>query len=390
MSMAMLKSGLSPIALEFGASSLKALQLAGGERPSVVAAAQLDTPGELLDSDEARLQFQLEGIAGLLKGAGFKGKRVVCSVTATRTFVQHLHVPKVDGVSTDQAIKMKLRELLERSPREIILKTVEIGEVVRESGKMIEVLCIAMPREVVLGHMQSLRSARLEVVGIFSEHMAAVRPFESSSGRGSGSGGCTMLVDLGYATTKAMITHGGALRFAKSIALGGRDFDRVLSRDRSVPLAIARNQRCGIYAVAGAGGRSIESQGAEASGRGEDSETEGGGGGGALAEALGALPEGFCRKRTRLLIEELGRAVAYHGALFASKRPSKVVFFGGEARRSEFVRALATGLGMRSFVGDPMALIDGTDTAACTNVCLAAAQPGWTVPLGLCLSPTDL
>lgn len=395
MSNGVLKSGVSPIAVDFGGSSLKVLQLAGGDTPSVIAAAALDTPNELLDNDEARLQFQLEGIGGLLKGAGFKGKRVVCTVSATRTFVQQIHVPRVDGMNSDQAVKMKLRELLERSPREIILKTIEIGELVRDGSKMTELLCIAMPRETVLGHMQSMRSARLEVVGIFSEHIAAIRSFDALTRRAKDETQASLYVDLGYATTKVMITHGRELRFAKTISIGGRDFDRVLSREKSVSLSIARNQRCGIYAMAGGAAAGGDAWGGATAGdansnNSTQTDTDGELAACSVAECMEALPEGYCRVRARLLCDELNRAIAYHAAVFPSRRIARTVYFGGEARQVALPRLLASSAGLRSFVADPMALVDGVDRAASTNVCLASDQPGWTVPLGLCLSPTDL
>jgi Tfp pilus assembly PilM family ATPase len=397
MSIGVLKSGVSPIAVEFGGSSLKALQLAWGETPSVIAAAALDTPNELLENDEARLQFQLDNVGSLLRGAGFKGRRVVCTVSATRTFVQQLHVPRVEGMSTDHAIKIKLRELLERSSREIILKTIEVGELIRDGSKMVELLCIAMPRETVLGHMQSLRNAKLEIVGIFSEHIAAVRAFDLVTRRASDDRLTSLYVDLGYATTKVMITHGKELRFAKTIAIGGRDFDRVLSRLNSVPLSIARNQRCGLYAVAGSPPIGINSSAnriagpsaAVASGESEPV-TSDEAPPRTFEECLDDLPEGFCRTRVRLLSEELNRAIAYHGALFPSRRIARAVFFGGESRTRALPTALAVNAGVRGFVSNPLALIDGVESAACTNVCLETAQPAWAVPLGLCLSPTDL
>lgn len=406
MSIGMLKSGVSPIAVEFGGSSLKALQLAWGETPSVIAAASLDTPNELLDNDEARLQFQLDGVASLLKGAGFKGKRVVCTVSATRTFVQQLHVPKIEGMSTDSAIKMKLRELLERSPREIILKTIEIGEIIRDGTKMVELLCIAMPRETVLNHMQSLRSAKLEVVGIFSEHIAAIRSFDMVTRRANDDKLTSLYVDLGYATTKIMITHGKELRFAKTIAIGGRDFDRVLARQNTVPLTIARNQRCGIYAMAGAGSTGINGTARTVHGSVALADPEGSsmmhGTDSPLSdlqdeqpvytfeECMANLPEGFCRTRAKILSEELNRAIAYHGSLFPARRIARAVFFGGESRIQALPTMLAVGAGVRGFTTNPMALIDGVESAACTNVCLETAQAAWAVPLGLCLSPTDL
>ena len=74
------RTTVTPIAIDFGAAGLKALQLTVGPEPELVAAATLETPGELLADDGERLSFQANALPTLLKGAGFKGRRAVCSV----------------------------------------------------------------------------------------------------------------------------------------------------------------------------------------------------------------------------------------------------------------------------------------------------------------------
>ncbi|MFZ4575444.1 MAG: hypothetical protein ACOYN0_13675, partial [Phycisphaerales bacterium] len=71
-----------PIAIDFGVSGLKVLQLEAGEQPKLVAAAYMATPDELLKDNVKRLEHQLKALPKLVKQGGFKGKRAVCTIPA--------------------------------------------------------------------------------------------------------------------------------------------------------------------------------------------------------------------------------------------------------------------------------------------------------------------
>src|SRR5262245_49993272 len=114
MALGLLKSNVSPIAVDFGVASLKVLQLSLGDAPALVAAASVETPEELIEKDGERLAWQAEQLPELMRGLGFKGKRAVCSVSANRTLVQHVQTPRLEGVSVFEAAKEQLRSMTGR------------------------------------------------------------------------------------------------------------------------------------------------------------------------------------------------------------------------------------------------------------------------------------
>ena len=54
----------SPIAIDFGTSSVKLLQLSLGDRPTVVAAAELAIPDAIRQDKQARLDFYARKLPG--------------------------------------------------------------------------------------------------------------------------------------------------------------------------------------------------------------------------------------------------------------------------------------------------------------------------------------
>ena len=89
----------SPIAIDFGTSSVKLLQLSLGDRPTVVAAAELPIPDAIRQDKQKRLDFFAKKLPGLLRKAAFKGRRAICSVPSAQTFVQHMQITATDGTA---------------------------------------------------------------------------------------------------------------------------------------------------------------------------------------------------------------------------------------------------------------------------------------------------
>ena len=60
-----------PIAIDFGTASLKVLQIANADTPSLIAAACVPTPEELLNDPSKRMVFRLDALPKIFKSVGF-------------------------------------------------------------------------------------------------------------------------------------------------------------------------------------------------------------------------------------------------------------------------------------------------------------------------------
>ncbi|MCC6833272.1 MAG: hypothetical protein IT200_18205 [Thermoleophilia bacterium] len=91
-----------------------------------------------------------------------------------------------------------------------------------------------------------------------------------------------------------------------------------------------------------------------------------------------------------ILTDEIWMCLRYHASLYPSRKIDRAVFVGGEARHKPLCQHIARSLRIPSQVADPMARVARSGGGSPIGVDLCQAQPGWTVPLGLCLCPTDL
>jgi len=406
MSFGLFKGNAPPIAVDFGVSALKMLQVEPGDPPSLLAAAMLPTPDELIDRPIERLSFQAEALPNLLRKGGFRGKRAVCSVSCTQAFVQHMQIQTVAGSKTESLVAEQLRLITGRDPSQFVLRHIDICEVNRAGVKKQEVIVIALPRDTVIQHMKVLKSVRLEPVGVHTEHMALARSIDHVRRRESDANTTVMLVDLGYGATKVVVVHGQEPVLAKTVLVAGRQLDGAVARASKCSLSDARRRRA-VESVAKGSPMQDAPRGMLAA-----AQAASGGKTGTLATAVAddrrvnGTPPGFAditpghgqdedpavaeHTLAETIADEIALCHRYHQALFPDRSIDRVVFMGGGAERASLCQAVTDALRLPTQMADPLSALPKAGGFKALGVDLNLPTPGWSMPLGLAVSPTDL
>ncbi len=422
MAFGMLASSAPPIAIEFGVAALKALQIEHGDAPSLVAAACLETPDELRGDPARRFEFQAQALPQLLKNAGFKGKRAICSIPAGHMLVQHMQIQKVEGASLATQVLSQLQAQMNCIPSQVVCRPIEVPEGAR--GGKAEVICIAASRDLVLRQVQALRACKLEPVGAHSEHTALVRAFEHLASAEGDDRKVTLFLDIGAGSTKVAIAHGGDIVFAKTIHVGGRSLDQVVASQLRMSPQEARVHRLAMTEVAKSKAPAPAPEVAEAASEGEEASAGGmailnaairkaggddapappprnpapatatavAGDSGVFPSPVASTPERKADLSEPLesLTDEVAMCLRYHGALFPGRKVERAIFVGGEARHVPLCQHIAKTLRLPARIADPLANISRTGKERCRGVDFSTAQPGWAVAFGLTRSPADL
>jgi len=415
MGFSMFSAQISPIAINFGSSSVKLLQLSRAEKPDLVAAAEIEIPESVRnDPDRLFLLYQNE-IPKALKQGKFRGKRVVTAVPSAQTFVQHMQISAAEGVKNDDLVKGQLQAQLGVAPRSVVVRTIEVGDVGRGQGKT-EMICFAVSRDTVMRYIDLLKKQRMEVVGVHTETLAMVRAFDHLNRRESDKDVTTLYVDLGWGGTRVAITHGKEIVFARYIQVGGRHFDQLIANTLHCDVPTARGHRLALqetpikkkHMAADSSGTALLRTAVERAAADEASRPAKTDSSTAVADerrvgqvpaelSMQVQPKTISADDTNVdlselldtVTDELSMSLRYHRGLFPDRAVDRVVFLGGESRQIWLCQHVVKELRLPAQLGDPLARFNVEPGMNTPGVKLDEPQPGWAVPCGLCMAPTD-
>ncbi len=351
------KSGALPIGIDVGTRGLKMAQLRSlpNGQYSLVAAAAAEYPSQIRDNPLAQRQFIGETIGEMRQAYALKGRQCILSIPAELTFIQHLKMAKMPADQLTNSLKWELQGKLPFDPAEAIIQYVVAGETYVENDLKQELIVVAAREDIIGAHLEMLRQAKLECVGINVEPCAIVECFARLFRRADDASRATLFVDIGAGSTQVVITHGGRLVFAKNLLFGGDQFDQAVASGMGVAVSDARRHRTehGSRSESAANAETIEH---------------------ALSGPLGSLSE------------ELTNCLRYYDSVFVNQPVERVVFLGGEAFNKGLCQTLAQRLALPAQIGDPLAQI-GRDVEAAgeTGPAAPASRPDWAVAVGLSL-----
>ncbi len=402
------KTGPSPIAIDFGSSSLKVLQITNNEPPVLMCAGQVQTPGNLIENIARRLDFQIAALPGLIKSLSVKGRRAVCAIPSPLTFCKNMQLPKQDGLAPEILADTMLTEQVGRDATTMVRKLIKVESsgTAPANSQRNEYICLASGNEVIEKLMAALRSAKLEVVGMHSEFESILQAFAYINKRQSDAETSTLYLDIGCTQSCVVIGHGTKMVFARNMNFGGLSLDSALAREANITIDNARQRRLAmddlvpihtpqrtpaVHAAKPTTGDEVSSTtmvaqerraGLPAPGTSSPLDT--------LEEASVAPMGASLAEPLEICTDEINMCIRHHDAMFKHQPVESIVFVGGEARHRGLCQHIARTLRLPARVADPMARFVRDGSEHIDSIDITSPQPGWTVAAGLCQAPTDL
>lgn len=409
MGFSIFQNGGPPIAIDFGSASAKILQAKLDDRPTLQAAAELPIPDSIRGDHAREVDYLHEFMPSLMARAKFKGRRAIISVPGSKTLVQHMNLPKVEGTRDEELINGQLSAQFGCPADAIVTRHVEICDVHRGGATQREVLVFAMPRDTVMRYVQLLRKMKLEVVGVHAAPHALVHSFAHLNRRTNDREVVNCYINIGWSNTLVAIAHGPNLVFARQVEVGGRHFDEQIAQTLRCDIAAARAHRLSMGDMAE---RTAAPSPAATAMLGVASSKAAAGGGvlateerrtgdGDAPDLLGASVTGSASADEQLrdlnllemldvISDELSMSIRYHKGLFPDRDIDRVIFLGGESRQLWLCRHLTRQLGAPAQLGDPLTRFQVAGNFETPGLDLGEPQPGWAVACGLSQAPTDL
>ena len=194
------KSAAPPIAADLGASSIKLLQLnsAGDSVTSALEGTVEVGPFNV----ESHLASTAEALTRLRDSSSFSGKRLVVSMPASMVTMMHLRINA--GEDFETALHTRLQDL-GANP---MVRTKDVNGPWKTGRGGRELLCTAMPREVVLRYVAIMHELGFEVAGVYAPASMLLRAFRHIHQRASDQAAGTVYVHLEQSTVTVAFGHG--------------------------------------------------------------------------------------------------------------------------------------------------------------------------------------
>ncbi|MCH2133990.1 MAG: pilus assembly protein PilM [Phycisphaerales bacterium] len=380
-----------PIAIDLGFSAARLLQRGGSDGRQIMAADEIPIPDEYGEDPIRRLAYLADELPRVLHEGPFRGRRVVVAMPGCATTIQHMQLDAAESREPELAIHTKLQA----GDSEQMVRWLDVTDIHRNGKPQSEIICLALPRDMVMQHVEMLHGLRLDIVGVHTQPVMLAAAFNHINRRASDTDMATLYVDLGYGGTTVCITHGKQVVFARRIPVGGWHFDRSISRSLNCDLSAARAHRLAITAPEAdampdrsqqdTSGMAILDaairQATEPLERrvGQDAPGISGNVTGAQAPTTAI----DLSELLETLVDEISLCLRYHKGLFPQRSIGRSIFVGGESRQSWLCRHIVQAIRLPGQAGDPLARLQADESATGLLGWANRPRPEWSVASGL-------
>lgn len=361
MAMKITRSKTLPIGVDLGTSAAKMAQLRlTGNDVELLAAGVVKVPRPARKDMSKQLDFLGAELQRLVKSPGFKGSTCILSLPAESTFVHHVRIPNVSPSEVAGAVEAELGGKLPYAVSDAVVRHVVAGEIYGDGETKREVLTVSVPRATLESYLAMARRAKLDVVGVNVESCAIVECFSRLFRRCSDTNRTILYVDMGFASTQVVLSHGPRIVFARNLAVGGEQFDGAAANLKDVTIEQGNALRREF--------QYDEDQADQVKLAAQD-------------EFYRCLDEPI-----RELVEGLTQCLRYYESVFPNQSVERAIFVGGQAYDKRLCQTIAKRLNVPAQIGDPLTRVKWSCPAGMDVVLdRRIPQPEWAVAIGLSL-----
>jgi len=215
------------VGIDLGRDTIRAVEVENPDkaRPVVTKYHEVPVPEGALRSGEVReLNTVTAAVKKLWSSGGFSSKNVVLGMANQRVLVRDLSMPKMGLTQIREALPFQVQDMLPVPVADALLDFYPISESESPTGPLVNGLLVAAIKESVLGNVNAIRQAGLNVKEVdlipFALHRVLVRgPLAQTT---------VAIVDIGSSTTNVVISEMGVPQFVRIIPMGGSSITEAL------------------------------------------------------------------------------------------------------------------------------------------------------------------
>jgi type IV pilus assembly protein PilM len=339
------------LVVDIGSSSVKLAGVEHGQSgPRITSLGMAPLPPTVIQSnviqDEAPV---VDAIRRLRSELGIQADQVITAVPGPAVIVKKVVLPAQTGSAIDSAVLAEASHLIPDSLDNVNLDYQVIDWI--DAGNKMEVLVVAVKREIINSYAEAIRAADLDPVLVDVDYFALENMFELNYD--TSEGGSVALVNIGARYSSINILKDGRSTFTGDVPVGGAEFTDALVRQLGVSPADADALKRGRGA----------------------------------ANIAPADTEPILGSVTEFIVEEVQRALSFFWTAATDEPLGAVLLSGGPSRMPGLSAQLRDRLDTKVDVVDPFrrvtvagsvdrGLIEECGPALAVTVGLATRRPG--------------
>ena len=235
------------IGVDVGSTAVRVAEVAVGDIPVVVRAAQVPLPPGVVESGEVR---QPEAVAEALREvwakSGVKSKQVQLGVGNQHVVVREIVLPWLPEKELRETLAFQVQEFIPMASDEAVLDFDPLGELDQGGRRMVRILLVAAHKGMVNALVEAALAAKLDPQGIDLSPFAVIRAVGTGDdGLDLDSSGDEAIIDIGAQVTSICVHDRGVTRFVRILPSGGRDITLALASGLGVDDDVAERLKRG-------------------------------------------------------------------------------------------------------------------------------------------------
>lgn len=312
-------STLPLVGIDIGASSIKMVELVpnGNQKWKLTGAASISAPAGGVNGGPGNIAVITQSIAKVRKEAGMKVRRAVVSLPEEQVSSHVVEMPLMSEDEVRQALEWQVEQYIPISAD----KATWSYEIIKKdpTAGVMEILLIAVAKNLVNAYIQTVEQAGLEVVAMETELMALARACVTENFP------LVILTNIGAQGTDLGVVSQGQLVFSRTIPTGGSAFNRAIEVGLNLDTSTAEQYKLSY---------------------------------GLAADKL----NGELAKAMQPVVKVIGTEIRKTGDFYLSKHSGEsikaVIFSGGSALMPELISELSGVVGMEIVMGNPFTRVN--------------------------------
>src|SRR5262245_42084006 len=228
------------VALDIGSSSIKMVEAAIDKNNLRVLKLGIQPLAEnaIQNNMVVDIQSVAAAIRQVIQDNGVNAKRVIAAVPGRAVIMKKVQMPKQEQAELDANIEFEAQNVIPENLENVNLDHQVLSD--PEGGNKMEVLLVAVKKEIVNSYSDSIEAAGLEAAVIDVDYFALENMYETNYAEDAANG-VVGLIHIGAQNTSISLLQDGVSTFTGDLSIGGSYFTEALASQAGLTLGAAES-----------------------------------------------------------------------------------------------------------------------------------------------------